>query len=595
MQNQNLHFSIFEELQCGCSRFVLFLCCSFLGNIALSQKIKTTQDNRFESLLKTAKEENLSVSERKKFAQEAKEIAEKKGNGPNKAKALQVIGQIQLSNGNYGKAYSSFDEAIQILKNVKPTDFDLKDKASIYNMAGVSLKNLSIYNKALEEYQEAIRISNSIHWEQGKSIVYNNLFELYFIQNDLKKAYEFLSRAHQINKKTNNDKLLFDTMNNLLLYHISANNKDSVEIYVEKALDLTQKSQNNYNQAFLLNNLGFYYIEQKNYPKAESYLQQSLSISKTNGFQEIIAHSLYSFSKLYFLQKKYDESLLRADEGLNLCDQLKISKLQVDFLNLKGDLFAQEGNYKTAFNLVKAKESMQDSLSRNQNKLQAKDLEAFYIQESKEFQKQLSQKEIEILKNRNKFYMLLGGSIFLLGLLISGYSYFLIRKNKLLKLKNEIISKQKEREMQLELDYKNRQLTTISIGKITEKEYYGELVDGMNEIIFSKTLSSPAKQKLIALRNKIISEVSHEVWDDFKIHFEEIHPKFYGHLLEKFPNLSSNDLKLCAFIKLGFSTKEIANIYHKNIRTIESSRLKLRKIFDLSPQDSLELFIKTFH
>ncbi len=573
-------------------RHILYLLFIFIIPFhVVSQELNLSSNNRFESLLKTSKEANLSTKERSYFALEALKIAEQQNNHQNKVKALYSLGIINLSTGNFGKSYSNLNEALQLLNTESITNFDPKEKAMLYNSAGIALKNISINHKALDFYQEALKIIDSIQWKKGKSMVYNNLFELYFIKKDFPKAYQFLSQAHKINQIEKDSTLLFDTTNNLILYHLNRNS-DSVDIYIKQAIALSEKSNDNYNESFLLHNLGSFYVEYNDFAKARTYLNQSLLISRENNFQEIIAQSLYAYAKLFFKEQNYTQSFSYLNQGKAICKTLNMPYLNVNYLNLESELYAQQKNYSAAFNVLKSKNDLADSLQYSAQIAKSNQLEAFYNNEIHMFQKQLSLKQLEVTKGNDRFYLLLGITILCLGLLTLGYSIFIIQKNKQLKHKNEIISFQKEREMQLKLDYKNRQLTTLSIGKIHEKEYYNELVDGLNSIIFSK-IPLQTKQKLISLRNKITNENSHDVWSSFKTLFEEIHPTFYDNLLAKHPNLTSNDLKLCAFIKLGFNTKEIASIAHKSIRTIESSRLKLRKNFNLPSNTRLGNYIKS--
>ncbi|WP_164463240.1 transcriptional regulator [Chryseobacterium sp. G0201] len=68
----------------------------------------------------------------------------------------------------------------------------------------------------------------------------------------------------------------------------------------------------------------------------------------------------------------------------------------------------------------------------------------------------------------------------------------------------------------------------------------------------------------------------------FMNRFKELHPEFYHNLTSKYHNLTLNDMRLCAFIKLNFSNKEIAEYDHISLRTVESKKYRLRKKLNLS-------------
>lgn len=62
----------------------------------------------------------------------------------------------------------------------------------------------------------------------------------------------------------------------------------------------------------------------------------------------------------------------------------------------------------------------------------------------------------------------------------------------------------------------------------------------------------------------------------------------------QYPQLSEKDLHLCAFLHLGMSTKEIAALTSREVRSVDSARNRLRKKLGLAPQQSLQQFLKGF-
>jgi len=75
------------------------------------------------------------------------------------------------------------------------------------------------------------------------------------------------------------------------------------------------------------------------------------------------------------------------------------------------------------------------------------------------------------------------------------------------------------------------------------------------------------------------------VWEEFETRFHQVHNKFYEKLNETHPNLSPNERKLCAFLRLNMSTKEISSITGQSFRSIEVARTRLRKKLNLTNSD----------
>ena len=75
--------------------------------------------------------------------------------------------------------------------------------------------------------------------------------------------------------------------------------------------------------------------------------------------------------------------------------------------------------------------------------------------------------------------------------------------------------------------------------------------------------------------------------DRFKLHSEGVHPEFFNRLGEKFPNLTPYEMKLCAYLKINLSTKEISQIMNVTIAAINKSRQRLRKKIGADPEENL--------
>lgn len=78
-----------------------------------------------------------------------------------------------------------------------------------------------------------------------------------------------------------------------------------------------------------------------------------------------------------------------------------------------------------------------------------------------------------------------------------------------------------------------------------------------------------------------------DLWDVFEHDFVKLHPQFKKDLNSKFPDLTDNEYKVCALIRVNFKTKDISEITGVSVKSIEAIRTRLRKRFDLSSTDVL--------
>jgi hypothetical protein len=81
----------------------------------------------------------------------------------------------------------------------------------------------------------------------------------------------------------------------------------------------------------------------------------------------------------------------------------------------------------------------------------------------------------------------------------------------------------------------------------------------------------------------------------FDYYFVQVHPDFYTHLKQDFPDLTINELRLCALVKANLNIKEIANLNNVSIDSVKSSRKRLRKSLGISdPNVDLGEFLSKY-
>ncbi|MBD1421423.1 helix-turn-helix and ligand-binding sensor domain-containing protein [Sphingobacterium chuzhouense] len=156
-------------------------------------------------------------------------------------------------------------------------------------------------------------------------------------------------------------------------------------------------------------------------------------------------------------------------------------------------------------------------------------------------------------------------------------------EKKFMQLKNE--------QLEQELEQKNRELANVA----TNIVYKNELLNNLQEELFhikdkdGNKLSTDQLQKI----NKLVDNARSDErdWDIFEKSFNESHENFFKKLKADYPSLSPNDLKLCAYLRLNMSSKDIASLLNITTRGVEVRRYRLRKKFDLPTEKNLSEFL----
>jgi hypothetical protein len=151
------------------------------------------------------------------------------------------------------------------------------------------------------------------------------------------------------------------------------------------------------------------------------------------------------------------------------------------------------------------------------------------------------------------------------------------------------LAKLKEQELLFEIEHKTKSLTTYALSMVQKNKMLEEVKESVDFLIKKPDQNSEHFKKL----SRVI-EFGFAVdkdWDDFKMYFEEVQTDFFPRLKEKFPELGSADLKLCALIKLNLNMKQIAGILRISPDSVKVSRHRLRKKFGLSCEENLTAFV----
>jgi hypothetical protein len=145
-----------------------------------------------------------------------------------------------------------------------------------------------------------------------------------------------------------------------------------------------------------------------------------------------------------------------------------------------------------------------------------------------------------------------------------------------------------------EIEEKNEELFSQTSFIIQKNELIMKVkkeIDDFYNSYSGKKILSPLYFKVESLLNRNMD--IDEDWKMFLIQFEQKHTGFFKHLKEQYPDLTSNDLKLCACLRLNLSSKDIASLLNISIRGVENSRYRLRKKLLISPEQNLnEFFLK---
>ncbi|MCU0347405.1 MAG: hypothetical protein MUC59_10705 [Saprospiraceae bacterium] len=175
------------------------------------------------------------------------------------------------------------------------------------------------------------------------------------------------------------------------------------------------------------------------------------------------------------------------------------------------------------------------------------------------------------------------------------------KQRELLKKQQELIEIERQKEqavrliaennMKNELRHLNNLLAASTMNLVVKNEFMETIKQELKEVK-RKGKSIETKQALEKIEREIDTTLRlQEDWKQFEYHFDQVHGDFLNRLREQFQELTPNEQKLCALLRLNLSTKEISNLMSISLRGVEIARYRLRKKLGLDQGQNLSKFI----
>ena len=154
------------------------------------------------------------------------------------------------------------------------------------------------------------------------------------------------------------------------------------------------------------------------------------------------------------------------------------------------------------------------------------------------------------------------------------------------KSESELVALRNEK-LEADINFKNSELASSAMHLVKKGELVSKMKTELAHVM--KSVSNPQAETEIKKIIKTISEDDNidREWENFTLHFDKVHSDFISALMEIHPGISNNEVKLCAYLRMNLSTKEIAQLMNISVRGVEVSRYRLRKKLELATEVSL--------
>ncbi|TXG38364.1 tetratricopeptide repeat protein [Seonamhaeicola maritimus] len=447
--------------------------------------------------------------------------------------------------------------------------------------------NVLDYGKSYDGYWDALILADLSNDDISKARVYQELGWLYLSYRRENESLRYFNMSLKLKKrlfeekKISRDYLVSNYFAMVNCYRVN-DNMTMTKAY----LDSCQVS---------LNKIGpdekSYYVEsEKAYYKAavggdydgahKLLYDAKMYFQTTEPSYLTVIHFL--IAEVYRMEGSIDKSIRHYRESLRFAEMYN-RHLGYKHFNYEvlSDIYYSKGDFKEAYHFKKKEQELNEKIfgrrsENNKHLIEIKD--KYRLQKEKETTL-LKEARIEKLENQKRigFLQNILMGVVVIFLLLYGLLFFrnLRRKHRMEKEKTNEVMK-----------LKNRELTASALQLIEREEF----------IIKLKESISKTDEIDIKAINRMVNSFQNSPggnWEEFEARFTSINQSFYDNIRSKFPNLGPTDLKLCALVKLGFSSKEMSSLLGITMESVHTSRYRLRRKLKLEKGTNLTQFIST--
>lgn len=456
---------------------------------------------------------------------------------------------------------------------------------------GASLeKGLQFATKSLSEYKSLEKINPQL----GKTGRYKCLQLISTIYSRQKKYDDALRLSQEVVNELENTN---DTSGTLGLAYTSLGSLYELKKQNDTAEKHYKLALNDFEKSSIVAYLPTSYCklgklaQQKNQKESSlRYFNKALALAQQTENKQAHTIALVGLGKWHLKFGTVVQAETLFIKALQIATPLSDKTFEIQATEALIDVKKKQGNYQEVSELQNKVIQIKDAFYSFEREQIVKSLEVQFEVSEKDRKLQLISAEKEVSKLTN--YLLIS----LLGLLLVVFTilYFFLKKinkrdKQLLKTKEDVMTlmeeqkRLKEQQFQNDIEHKESQLSAITI-QMVEKN---ELLDEIKTILNKKEPTSDNELKKLV--NKY--NIQDNNWRDFDHHFESVNKNFYTRLKQKYPEISANDLKICALIKLNLSIKEMASILNISPDSVKTARHRLRKKLQLSTEENLTDFI----
>jgi tetratricopeptide (TPR) repeat protein len=494
-----------------------------------------------------------------------------------------------------GAALRTADEA---LKQAVGTGVDLAPAE--LQLARV-LSDMGRYDDALEHGLAAMRASDAVNRPTVYYEAWNAVGLTHYRMrhlDDARRAFEgvLLELGPEGDARTR-----AFALNNMGMLEHSIGHADTALVNYARSLELKFAIGDSAGASRTLNNIGTVHAGLAQPDSALRYYRWSLAMKRQLHDRSGEASTLGNIGELFGSLGALDSAQAYLEHAKQLADGIGNLETQANVLHNLAELYKAQGDPQRALDTKEVFIATNAKLLNERYNKRVADLQVGFDLERKNAEILRLEEEAQVKRTRLilawSLAAALVAAVVLLVMALKARALTLKhkqeafdRRQELDALKLQAMEVENER-LGIQVDHKSRELSTMATHALQKNQLLSGLLEKMDAE--EKRSGDPALL-LRMLRKSIRENIDLDAdWEQFKLHFVEVHPKFFGMLQQQSADLSQTDLRHCAYIRMDLGTKEIARLLSIEPSSVQIARVRLKKKLALDKDTDLKDFIRS--
>jgi len=492
------------------------------------------------------------------FANQAYELAVENDDYHGIHESLVKLILVYNKLGNYKKSLDLANQA----KDFAESHNSKKELASANFWIANSYRKTGQYEKSLDYVFESLNLYEELNDKPNIARSLNGIGRIYMKVNESEKALEYFLRSHKIKTELSEGKPIIGELDNIGTCYFNAEEYEKALRYYIEALEINQ-GKKQVNECVYRNNIANCYRMLVAYDLAiENYLEAN-KIANEIQYNSILLITQINLAQVYLITNEPEKSKAFALKAYKNSQEFNMLYEMRKATAALRDYYLFVKDTAKAYNYAVIEYQLKDSLNISKSQQKIAQLEI-----TNEFEKR--NQEILREKDRDKFTYIFIGAISIIVFITILAILYIRQKNK------DKCAKLVKSKMENELKTRNKELA-INVMSLMKKN---EMLTGLSKELYEVKQSvkeEETKKVINRIARKIKSSSETEIWEEFELRFKQVHGEFYKNLLKNYPDLTPSEQKLCAFLKLNMSSKDISELTGQSLSSIDKARYRLRK------------------